>query len=145
MRAIVGMGSNVGDREAHLRVALDAIRSLGSVVAVSDVFETAAVGPPQGPYLNAAIALDTVLEPEALLGALLEIESRLGRAREERWGPRTIDLDLLLFGERTIDLPGLKVPHPRLMERPFARFPAAQVGAPFEPGPQPGARRPFPT
>ena len=130
-RAFVSLGSNLGDREAHFALAL---RRLGvlprtRVEALSPVFETDPVGPPpQGPFLNAVVALHTSLSARALLEALLAIEREAGRRRSaERWTARTLDLDLLLYGEEVIDEPGLTVPHPRLAERPFVLEPLAAL------------------
>ena len=120
-RAYVGVGANLGDREATIRAALAA---LPDVVAVSELRETAPVGVvDQPPFLNGAAALETELSPRELLDALLEVERGLGRERRERWGPRTIDLDLLLHGDDVVDEPGLTVPHPLLHERRFALEP----------------------
>jgi 2-amino-4-hydroxy-6-hydroxymethyldihydropteridine diphosphokinase len=100
----LALGSNLGDRTAHLEQAVDALTSLGSVEAGSPIYETAPVGgPDQGPYLNAVIKLDTDLPAMHLLERLLEIEKGAGRARTVRWGPRTLDLDILLYGDETID------------------------------------------
>lgn len=139
-RAIVGLGSNLGDRAAMLARAAAELSALGEVVAASEVFETAPEGGiEQGDFLNAAIALETKLDPFVLLEELLALETRLGRVRTaERWGPRTIDLDLLFYGDVTVTTTRLVLPHPRVRERAFARYPAAQVGAPLEPGPVPG-------
>jgi 2-amino-4-hydroxy-6-hydroxymethyldihydropteridine diphosphokinase len=120
-RAYVGVGANLGDRERAIRAALEA---LPAVVAVSELRETEPVGVIDQPrFLNGAAALETELSPRALLDILLAVERELGRERRERWGPRTIDLDLLLYGGETIDEPGLTVPHPRLHERRFALEP----------------------
>jgi 2-amino-4-hydroxy-6-hydroxymethyldihydropteridine diphosphokinase len=120
-RAYVGVGANLGDREATIRAALEALPGL---VGVSKLRETDPVGVvDQPPFLNAAAALETELTPRELLDTLLAVERELGRERRERWGPRTIDLDLLLYGDETIDEPGLTVPHPRLHERRFALEP----------------------
>jgi 2-amino-4-hydroxy-6-hydroxymethyldihydropteridine diphosphokinase len=120
-RAYVGVGANLGDREATIRAALGA---LPGVVGVSELRETEPVGVvDQPPFLNGAVALETELGPRQLLETLLAVERELGRERRERWGPRTIDLDLLLYGDETIDEPGLTVPHPRLHERSFALEP----------------------
>lgn len=135
-RVFIGLGSNVGDRRAMLDGALDAISALPgvSLVAVSAIRETAPVGPiEQGPYLNAVaeLAIDTArcIEPESLLHALLEIERALGRdrSREARWGPRTLDLDVLLYGQRQVRTFDLEVPHPRLSERRFVLEPLAEL------------------
>lgn len=124
-RAYVGLGANLGDREATIRAAL---AELPGLVAVSELRETDPVGVVDQPaFLNGAAALDTELSPRELLDALLSIERELGRERRERWGPRTIDLDLLLYGEERIDEPGLTVPHPRLHERRFALEPLADL------------------
>ena len=120
-RAYVGVGANLGDREATIRAALAA---LPGVVGVSRLRETDPVGVvDQPPFLNGAAAVETDLSPRELLDALLAVEHELGRERRERWGPRTIDLDLLLYGDETVDEPGLTVPHPRLHERRFALEP----------------------
>ncbi len=126
-RAYIGLGSNLGDREAALRDALDLLG--GAVVAVSSFRETDPVGYLDQPrFLNAAAELDTALEPRALLECLLAIELELGRTREgPRFGPRTIDLDLLLYDDEVIDEPGLVVPHPRLAERRFVLEPLAEL------------------
>jgi 2-amino-4-hydroxy-6-hydroxymethyldihydropteridine diphosphokinase len=120
-RAYVGVGANLGDREATIRAAIDA---LPGIVGVSELRETDPVGIVDQPaFLNGALALETELGPRELLDALLAVERDLGRERREPWGPRTIDLDLLLYGDETIDEPGLTVPHPRLHERRFALEP----------------------
>jgi len=124
-RAYVGLGANLGDREATIRAAL---AELPGLVAVSELRETDPVGVVDQPaFLNGAAALETELSARELLDALLALERELGRARRERWGPRTIDLDLLLYGEERIDEPGLTVPHPRLHERRFALEPLADL------------------
>ena len=123
--AYVGVGSNLGDREATIRAA---IAALPGVVAVSTLRETDPVGVVDQPrFLNGAVRLETDLSARQLLDALLAIERELGRERRERWGPRTIDLDLLLYGDTTVDEPGLTVPHPRLHERRFVLEPLAEL------------------
>lgn len=123
--AYVGLGSNLGDREATIRAALAA---LPGVFAVSELRETDPVGVTEQPaFLNGAVALETELSPRELLKSLLAVERELGRERRERWGPRTIDLDLLLYGAETVDEPGLTIPHPRLHERRFALEPLAEL------------------
>ena len=123
--AYIGLGSNLGDREATIEAA---IAALPGVVAVSRLRETAPVGVlDQPPFLNGAAALATTLTPSELLGKLLAIERELGRERRERWGPRTIDLDLLLYGDAEVDEPGLTVPHPRLHERRFVLEPLHEL------------------
>jgi 2-amino-4-hydroxy-6-hydroxymethyldihydropteridine diphosphokinase len=130
--AYVGLGSNQGDRLALLRAATAALDGGDvRVVARSPVFETPAVTPdPQPPFLNAVVRLETDLDPRALLARCLAVESSLGRQRPRPLAPRTIDLDLLLHGTAVIDEPGLVVPHPRLLERPFVRVPLALVAEP---------------
>jgi 2-amino-4-hydroxy-6-hydroxymethyldihydropteridine diphosphokinase len=124
-RAYIGLGANLGDREGTIRAA---VAALPGVVAVSELRETDPVGVTEQPaFLNGAVALETRLSPRDLLEALLAVERDLGRERRERWGPRTIDLDLLLYGGQTIDEPGLTVPHPRLHERRFALEPLAEL------------------
>jgi 2-amino-4-hydroxy-6-hydroxymethyldihydropteridine diphosphokinase len=128
--AFVGIGSNLGDREAHVRRALELLAAEQGidVVGVSELRETEPVGPvEQGPFVNGAVRLATELSPRQLLERLLAIEQRLGRVRKERFGPRTIDLDLLVYGDEMIDEPGLIVPHPRLHERRFALEPLADL------------------
>jgi 2-amino-4-hydroxy-6-hydroxymethyldihydropteridine diphosphokinase len=125
-RAFVGLGSNLGDREATIRAALS---RLDGVVAVSALRETDPVGFEDQPrFLNGVAALETELPPRALLDRLLEVERSLGRTREgPRYGPRTIDLDLLVYGELELVEPGLTLPHPRLHERRFALEPLAEL------------------
>jgi 2-amino-4-hydroxy-6-hydroxymethyldihydropteridine diphosphokinase len=129
--AYVGLGANLGDREAMLRSALEQLRTEPGmrVTAVSAFRDTAPVGWFDHPrFLNAAAAVETELGARELLDRLLGIERRLGRTREgPRFGPRTIDLDLLLYGDERIDEPGLHVPHPRLHERLFALEPLTEL------------------
>jgi 2-amino-4-hydroxy-6-hydroxymethyldihydropteridine diphosphokinase len=126
-RAYVGLGANLGDREATMRRAIELLGD--EVVAVSNFHETDPVGyEDQARFLNAAIALDTDLGPRELLDRLLAVELELGRRRDgPRYGPRTIDLDLLVYGDEEIDEPGLTVPHPRLHERRFALEPLREL------------------
>ncbi len=130
--AAVALGSNLGDRAAQIAAALERLRRLpGTTVrAASDPIETEPVGPVSQPnFLNAAALLETGLGPRALLDALLAVERDLGRTRSPgaRWGPRAIDLDLLVFGDRVIHEPGLVIPHPRLHERAFVLEPLARI------------------
>jgi 2-amino-4-hydroxy-6-hydroxymethyldihydropteridine diphosphokinase len=131
-RAYVGLGSNLGDRAGTLGRAVDLLGAEEgvTVVGVSRLHETEPVGVVDQPaFLNGAVAIDTELEPRALLARLLAIERVLGRNRAsaERWGPRTVDLDLLLYGDDVIAAPGLAVPHPHLHERRFALEPLAEL------------------
>ncbi len=129
--AYVGLGANLGRREQTLRAALEALdgRNGVRVVRASSTIETDPVGGPPGqpPYLNAAAELRTTLAPEPLLRALQAVEDAFGRTREVRWGPRTLDLDLLLYGDRVIETPALTVPHPRMHERRFVLEPLCEI------------------
>lgn len=127
MRAVIGLGANLGDRLANLRSARSRLREHAEIVASSHVYETAPVGPPQPDYLNAAVLIETTLSPRELLQALLEIERAMGRVRDVRWGPRTIDLDVLWIDGAVVKEDGLEIPHPRLTERPFALVPLLEV------------------
>jgi 2-amino-4-hydroxy-6-hydroxymethyldihydropteridine diphosphokinase len=126
LRAFLGLGSNLGDRWAHLR---QAVAALPDVVAVSPVYETSPVGGPerQGPYLNCVVELDTDLGPRQLLELAQSLETAAGRVRAERWGPRTLDVDVLLVGDLRVDDPDLVVPHPRMYERRFVLAPLADL------------------
>lgn len=132
-RAYLGVGSNLGDREALLTGALTALADTAGIchVRCSPIYETAPVGPPgQGPYLNAAVELDTDLGAEPLLAVLLRIERRSGRRRSGvRNEARPLDLDLLFYGAQQIRLPALTVPHPRLHERAFVLVPLRDLAA----------------
>jgi 2-amino-4-hydroxy-6-hydroxymethyldihydropteridine diphosphokinase len=169
--AVVGLGSNLGDRLATLRGAVQSLREIASTpLTVSSLYETDAVGAPGpfigaagrvgptvglgGPYLNAAVRLGWNGSPQALLAALLSIEGRFGRVRRERFGPRTLDLDVLFIEDVLVEEPGLVIPHPRVLERRFALEPLLEVapearhpetGAPFSswlvPLPITGVRR----
>lgn len=135
MRAYVGLGANLGQREETLRRAVELLREADGVVvlAVSQLRETEPVGVvDQPPFLNGAVAIETALAPQELLDLLLGIERSLGRVREERWGPRTIDLDLLVYDDEVVDELGLRVPHPHLHERRFALEPLAELDPQLE-------------
>jgi 2-amino-4-hydroxy-6-hydroxymethyldihydropteridine diphosphokinase len=124
----IALGSNVGDRAAHLAYAVERLSSVLGALRVSDACETAPVGVgDQPPFLNAAIAATTVLPPRELLDTLLAIERDRGRARPFAGAPRTLDLDLILYGDAVIDEPGLQVPHPRFRGRRFVLAPLAEV------------------
>jgi 2-amino-4-hydroxy-6-hydroxymethyldihydropteridine diphosphokinase len=128
--AYVGLGANLGPREVTLLRAVDLLAEEDEVevLAVSRLRETDPVGIVDQPrFLNGAARIDTSLPPRALLELLLGIEQSLGRVREGRWGPRTVDLDLLVYGDLTVDEPGLRVPHPLLHERRFALEPLAEL------------------
>ncbi|MFW6107984.1 MAG: 2-amino-4-hydroxy-6-hydroxymethyldihydropteridine diphosphokinase [bacterium] len=129
-RAFIGIGSNLGDRGATIAAAVERIGDLPRtrVVRLSSLIETEPVGVTDQPrFLNAAAELRTGLEPLELLDALLEIEAQLGRVRRERWGPRTIDLDLLLFDDKVMQTDRLELPHPRMNGREFVLAPLAEI------------------
>jgi len=128
--AFVGLGSNIGDKEDNLKKALDLLNSCPGVRVkkVSSFYRTAPLGyTRQDWFLNAAAELETGLSPHELLSVLLDVERKLGRERGVRWGPRTVDLDLLVFGAEEIKTPGLTVPHPRMGERAFVMVPLAEI------------------
>jgi 2-amino-4-hydroxy-6-hydroxymethyldihydropteridine diphosphokinase len=129
VRAYLGIGANLGDRAAALQGAVDGLAAGGlEVVAVSPVYETAPVGGPAQPdYLNAVVEVETAVSPRELLELAQRVENAAERVRLERWGPRTLDVDVLLVGELTVDEPDLVVPHPRLAERAFVLVPLADL------------------
>jgi 2-amino-4-hydroxy-6-hydroxymethyldihydropteridine diphosphokinase len=128
IRAVVGLGANLGDPLGSMREAVAQLGRFAAVGKASGVFVTAPVGgPPQPDYLNAAVLVDFAGEPEELLAALLAIEAKLGRVRRERNGPRTIDLDILWIEGVAVDTGRLTVPHPRLRERAFALVPMLEI------------------
>ena len=128
-RVAIALGSNLGDRHAHLAFAIDRLRRILTDVRVSSIHETAPEGveEPQPDYLNAVVAGLTTLGPHELLQALLAIERERGRKRESFRASRTLDLDLILYGDAVIDTPDLTVPHPRYKERQFVTKPLAEV------------------
>ncbi len=142
--AYVGIGSNVGDRVAFCRRAVDELRSASGidVAAVSSLYETSPVGgPPQRSFINLVVKIDTELDPRSLLETTQSIETKLGREPSDiHWGPRVVDLDILLFGDEKLNEPDLEIPHPRLTERRFALVPLLEVepevadpwGAPYK-------------
>ncbi len=133
MRAFIGLGSNLGERETTVREALEQISQLTdtTLVRVSSLYDSEAMGPEEQPdFVNAVAQVETGLSARQLLWNLLLIEKRLGRARSQKWGPRTIDLDLLLFGDQVIDDDDLSVPHPEITRRSFVLAPLAEL----EPG-----------
>lgn len=149
-RVYFGIGSNLGDRAAHLQAAVDGLSAAGLAVAgLSAVYETAPVGGPEQPdYLNAVVAVDTDLDAHRLLTVALALEDGEHRERVERWGPRTLDVDLLLVGDEHLSEPDLVVPHPRLLERGFVLAPLrdlapglVEVLVPGAPVAWPGVRR----
>jgi 2-amino-4-hydroxy-6-hydroxymethyldihydropteridine diphosphokinase len=139
--AFIALGSNIEDSEYYLQQAIAALNDMEgiSVTGCSSMYETEPVGyVDQAPFLNMVIGLTTSLPAEELLQKMLAIENRLGRTRDVRWGPRTLDLDLLLYGEDRIIIPELTIPHPRMFERAFVLVPLVEVlakmkSASFEP------------
>jgi 2-amino-4-hydroxy-6-hydroxymethyldihydropteridine diphosphokinase len=128
IHAAIGLGSNLGDRLFNLRTAVIALKGLGEVERVSSLYETAPVGgPEQGPFLNAVVLLATSLPAEDLLAGLLAVEEKGGRVRTVTWGPRTLDLDLIVYDDVRLDLPQLTLPHPRAHQRRFVAEPLAEV------------------
>ena len=124
----LSLGSNLGDRARNLEDAIERLRTLGEVAAISGYYETEPVGLAQQPwFLNCAVALRTQLMPRQLLSAVMRIEQALGRKRRVLKGPRTIDIDILLFGSSVIDVPALTVPHPAMHERRFVLQPLAEI------------------
>ncbi|MDJ0925290.1 MAG: 2-amino-4-hydroxy-6-hydroxymethyldihydropteridine diphosphokinase [Acidimicrobiia bacterium] len=128
VKVAIGLGSNLGDRVRHITEATTALSNLAKLHRVSSVYETAPIGGPgQGAYLNAVVVLETELSPERLLDECMRIERDQDRERTERWGPRTLDLDILLYGSDTVDEAGLEVPHPRMTQRRFVLEPLLEV------------------
>jgi 2-amino-4-hydroxy-6-hydroxymethyldihydropteridine diphosphokinase len=127
-RAVLSLGSNLGDRLAMLQGAVDALSGAGRVVAVSPVYETDPVGgPEQADFLNAVVVVETDLDARALLGLAHRAEARFGRVRAERWGPRTVDVDLIALGDEVVDDADVVVPHPRAAQRAFVLVPWSAI------------------
>jgi 2-amino-4-hydroxy-6-hydroxymethyldihydropteridine diphosphokinase len=138
-RAFLGLGSNLGERLPNLQRAIDLLAATPGVDVLrsSRVYETTPIGPPQPDFLNAVVEVETGLEPGELLAACAEVERELHRVREIRWGPRTIDVDVLAYGDRVILTDDLIVPHPRMHERAFVLVPLLEL---TEDPPLPGGR-----
>lgn len=138
-RAFLGLGGNLGDRLTNLQRAVDLLAATTGIVVLrsSRIYETAPVGPPQPDFLNAVVEVDTTLSPEDLLAACAAVERELHRVRGTRWGPRTIDVDLLAYDDRVIETNELIVPHPRMHERAFVLVPLLELA---EDPPLPGGR-----
>jgi 2-amino-4-hydroxy-6-hydroxymethyldihydropteridine diphosphokinase len=128
-RCAIGLGSNLGDSRSILAGAIDRLQTHPQIelTAVSSWYRTAPIGPPQPDYLNGCATLYTSLTPFDLLNTLHAIEAEFGRVRQEVWGARTLDLDLLLYDDRIIDLPTLQLPHPRMIDRAFVLVPLAEI------------------
>ena len=132
--AYLALGANLGDRLENLRFAIEKLSEHPeiNIVKVSSVYETEPVGgPPQPDYLNAVVAVETTLTARELLETALSIEQEANRVRAEKWGPRTLDIDVLLVGEEKHDEPGLEIPHPRMWERPFVLVPLYEIAPQF--------------
>jgi 2-amino-4-hydroxy-6-hydroxymethyldihydropteridine diphosphokinase len=141
MRVVIGLGANVGDRMTTMREAVRRIGQIAMICGRSPVYETKPIGGPAQPaFLNAAILANYNYAPLSLLDELQRIENDLGRKREVRWGPRTIDLDILWMSDGAVDEPRLRVPHPRLTERAFALAPLLDV---FEAAIDPHTQKPY--
>jgi 2-amino-4-hydroxy-6-hydroxymethyldihydropteridine diphosphokinase len=125
----LSLGSNLGDREANLRTAIEKLKRIGNPVAVSSFYETepVEVAPTQPWFLNCAVKLDTEKMPRQLIAAILALEQDMGRQRKQQKGPRTIDIDILLFGSSVIEIPSLTIPHPKLHQRRFVLEPLAEI------------------
>ena len=133
MLVYLGLGSNLGDRPTEIRLAVQALAAQGRVAAASALYETEPEGgTPEPRYLNAAVRLETELSARALLALCLDLERQRGRIRppDKRKVPRIIDIDILLYGAEVCDEPGLTIPHPALLARPFVRIPLAEVAEP---------------
>lgn len=128
--AYIGIGSNIGDKKANCRAAIEFLGECGSVTRVSSLYYTEPVGyREQEDFINAAAAVETNLSPEQLLRSCHSIEDRLGRKRTIRWGPRTVDLDILLYGDLVMSDPELVIPHPLMAQRKFVLVPLAEIAA----------------
>ncbi len=127
----IALGSNLGDCRAILEAALDTLARTDGIVLQkrSSWYQTVAIGPAQPPYLNGCAVLQSQRSPQTLLKTLLNVEAQFGRVRQERWGPRTLDLDLLLYGQIVLDTPKLQLPHPRMAERAFVLVPLVEIAA----------------
>ncbi len=126
----LSLGSNLGDRAANLRTAIEKLSDLGTIVATSSFYETEPVELTSQPwFLNCAVKLDTEKMPRQLISAILNLEQGMGRQRKQQKGPRNIDIDILLFGTSIIEIPGLTVPHPKLHERRFVLEPLAEIAS----------------
>lgn len=128
-QAVIALGSNLGDSHAILEAALKTLAATPGMTlqAQSPIYQTAAVGPPQPDYLNACALFATNLTPATFLETLLKTETQFGRVRRERWGPRLLDLDLLMFDDLILNQPGLEIPHPRMTERAFVLVPLNDI------------------
>ena len=139
--AYLGLGSNLGDREENLRKSLSLLGDAGEITALSSIYETEPWGYAEQPsFLNMVCGFRTYLSPPELLGLVQEVERRLGRVRTIRYGPRTMDVDILLYGDRIVDTSDLQIPHPRIPERAFVLAPFAEIAPDIE---HPTLKRPI--
>ena len=131
VKCAIALGSNLGDSKQILNQALDLLSQISGieVISHSSWYETVPVGPPQPNYVNGCAILEAELLPEDILQILLKIEQQFGRIRQERWGPRILDLDILLYGDLILEMPNLTIPHPRMNERAFVLVPLAEIAA----------------
>ncbi|MCC3407769.1 MAG: 2-amino-4-hydroxy-6-hydroxymethyldihydropteridine diphosphokinase [Microcoleus sp. PH2017_10_PVI_O_A] len=128
-KCAIALGSNLGDSLATLKSAIATLNNTPEIAVKSHSswYQTAPVGPPQPDYINACAILEVALEPQQVLATLLEVEIKFNRIRREKWGPRTLDLDLLLYDDLILETPTLTVPHPRMTERAFVLVPLAEI------------------
>lgn len=128
-RSALSLGSNIGDSQTILEAAIETLAQTPGILleARSNWYQTKAVGLPQPDYLNGCVTLQVEILPQQLLEILLGIEQQFGRVRHERWGPRTLDLDLLLYDDLIVDTPNLQIPHPRMRDRAFVLVPLAEI------------------
>ncbi len=127
-RVYLSLGSNMGEREANLKAAIESLAALGKITAISSLYETEPVEFAAQPwFLNCVVELETEKMPRQLLAAILDIEKRLGRRRVQKKGPRTLDIDILFFGNSTVKTKGLTIPHPAMQERRFVLEPLAEI------------------
>ncbi|MBE9127204.1 2-amino-4-hydroxy-6-hydroxymethyldihydropteridine diphosphokinase [Coleofasciculus sp. LEGE 07092] len=128
-QSAIALGSNLGDSLAILEAAIETLAQISDITltAKSSWYKTAPIGPPQPDYLNGCALLEVQLTPQELIETLLGIEKRFGRLRRERWGPRILDIDLLLFDDLILETPNLQIPHPRMRERAFVLVPLAEI------------------
>lgn len=129
LKAAISLGSNLGESHTILNKALESLEQNEKITIenISNLYETIPVGPPQPNYLNACAILKTKLSPQTLLKTLLEIETKFGRTRKEKWGARTLDIDLILYEQLILETPELQLPHPRMKDRAFVLVPLAEI------------------
>lgn len=128
-RCAIALGSNIGDSRAILDRAIGILAEISgiSLKAQSSWYKTAPVGPPQPDYINGCALLEVALTPQELLAVILDVEKQFGRVRQERWGPRTLDIDIILFDDIILETPNLEIPHPRMRDRAFVLVPLAEI------------------